>query len=229
MYQPTDVQSYYASYGTSFNPSIEQLTLTNGQQSLDPEKSQSYEVGAKWDPLEGNLSLTAAVFQVEKTNARAQISTGVYELTGKVRVRGAEIGVAGRITPRWQVFGGYTFLDAKIVQASTFDGTQGKVPANTPRNSATMWTTYDSSREWQAGTGVAYMSDRYANNNNAVVVPSYFRWDAMVAYRLPRWEFQLNVQNIANRYNYDALIPSDRGRSVPAQDRTALLTATYRF
>jgi len=51
----------------------------------------------------------------------------------------------------------------------------------------------------------------------------------MVAYRLPRWEFQLNVQNIANRYNYDALIPSDRGRSVPAQDRTALLTATYRF
>ena len=229
MYQPTDVQSYYASYGTSFNPSIEQLTLTNGQQSLDPEKSQSYEVGAKWDPLDGNLSLTAAVFQVEKTNARAQISTGVYELIGKVRVRGAEIGVAGRITPRWQVFGGYTFLDAKIVQAATFDGTQGKVPANTPRNSATMWTTYDISREWQAGTGVAYMSDRYANNNNAVVVPSYFRWDAMVAYRLPRWEFQLNVQNIANRYNYDALIPSDRGRSVPAQDRTALLTATYRF
>src|SRR5262249_23142419 len=31
LYQPTDTQSYYGSYGTSFNPSLETLTVTNGQ------------------------------------------------------------------------------------------------------------------------------------------------------------------------------------------------------
>ena len=41
IYQPTEVQSYYVSYGTSFNPSLETLALTNGQQSLDPETSRS--------------------------------------------------------------------------------------------------------------------------------------------------------------------------------------------
>ncbi len=175
------VQSYYASYGTSFNPSLETLTLVNGQQSLDPETSRQYELGAKWDLLDGDLSVTSALFEIDKYHTRTQISAGVYELTGNVRVRGFQASVAGRIARGWQVFGGYTFLDAEIVEASALDGTQGKVPANTPRNSASLWTSYDLTREWQVGTGLTYMSDRYTSNNNAVKVPYYLRWDAMIA------------------------------------------------
>src|SRR6185295_14666345 len=74
IYQPTETQSYYFSYGTSFNPSLETLALTSGQQSLEPETSRQYELGAKWDVLDGNLSLTAALFNIEKDNTRSQIS-----------------------------------------------------------------------------------------------------------------------------------------------------------
>ena len=229
IFQPTATQSYYISYGTSFNPSLETLALTSGQQSLDPETSAQYELGGKWDVMEGKLSLTAAIFQIEKDNTRSQISTGVYELTGNVRVQGFQATAAGRLTPLWQVFAGYTYLDAEIVKASALDGTQGKVPANTPKDSASFWTTYRFAREWQAGTGVAYMSDRFASNNNAVRVPSYLRWDAMVAYEQPKYSIQLNIFNLANRLNYDALIPSDRGRSVPGTNRQALLSVTYKF
>ncbi len=229
IYQPTDTQSYYLSYGTSFNPSLETLALTSGQQSLDPETSKQYEIGAKWDLLNGNLSVTTALFQIEKDNTRSQISTGVYELTGNVRVRGFQATMAGRVARDWQVFGGYTYLDAEIVKASALDGTQGKVPANTPKNSASMWTTWNFARSWQAGTGVNYMSERYTANNNAVEVPDYFRWDAMVGYQQPAWGVQLNVFNLTNRLNYDALIPSDRGRAVPGTDLQAMLTVTYRF
>ena len=116
IFQPTDAQSYYLSYGTSFNPSLETLALTSGQQSLDPETSAQWELGGKWDVLHGDLSLTSAIFQIEKDNTRSQISPGVYQLTGNVRVRGFQATAAGRITRKWQVFGGYTFLDAKIVQ-----------------------------------------------------------------------------------------------------------------
>ena len=66
IYQPTETQSYYLSFGTSFNPSLETLALTNGQQSLDPETSRQYELGAKWDLLDGNLSLTAAHLRYRK-------------------------------------------------------------------------------------------------------------------------------------------------------------------
>ena len=80
IWQPGAVQSYYASYGTSFNPSLETLTLVNGQQSLDPESSRQYEVGAKWDLMDGDLSVTSALFEIDKYHTRTQISAGVYEL-----------------------------------------------------------------------------------------------------------------------------------------------------
>jgi catecholate siderophore receptor len=73
------------------------------------------------------------------------------------------------------------------------------------------------------------MSERFAINNNAVQVPSYVRWDATIAYHKPKYDIRLNVLNLANRTNYEQLIPSDRGRSVPGMDRTALLTLTYRY
>jgi catecholate siderophore receptor len=229
IYQPSETQAYYFSYGTSFNPSLETLALVNGQQSLDPETSRQYEVGAKWDLLDGNLSVTTAIFDIEKDNTRSQISPGVYELTGDIRVRGFQVSAAGRLTRDWQIFGGYTYLDAEIVKASALDNSQGKVPANTPKNSASLWTAYDFTKEWQAGTGITYMSDRYASNVNAVKAPSYFRWDAMIAYEQPRYGIQLNLFNLTDRLNYDALIPSDRGRSVPGTNLQALLSFTYRF
>jgi catecholate siderophore receptor len=177
----------------------------------------------------GNLSLTSAVFRIEKTNARSQIAPGEFQLTGDVRVNGFELGAAGRITSRWQVLAGYTYLDAKIVAASPLDGTLGKVPLNTPRNSATLWTTYNVSREWEAGGGLTYMSDRFVNNTNVVSVGSYVRFDATVAYHQPKYDVRLNLLNLANRLNYDALIQSDGGRSVPGIDRTLLATFTYKF
>lgn len=229
IFQPSDAQSYYVSYGTSFNPSLEALTLTNGQQSLDPEKNRSYELGGKWDMMNGDLSLSSAIFQTDKENARSQVSPGVFELAGDVRVRGFEAGAAGRVTRNWQVLAGYTSLDARIVKASSLDATQGNALANTPRHSASLWTTYNLSREWEIGTGVTYMSERFASNNNAVSVPDYVRWDATVAYHQPKYDIRLNVLNLANRLNYEQLIPSDRGRSVPSIDRTALLTLAYKF
>jgi catecholate siderophore receptor len=229
IYQPTEAQSYYASYGTSFNPSLEQLTVTTGQQNLDPEKNRSIEVGAKWDLMDGNLSLTSALFQVEKTNARTQVASGVYQLDGDVRVNGFEVGVAGRITPKWQVFAGYTFLDAKILQAAAFDNTKGKTPANTPRNSATLWSSYKLTPQWEAGGGATWMSNRYANNTNLSEIGGYLRWDATLAYHQPKYDLRLNLLNLTDRRDYVAAIASDGGRAVPGIGRTALLTGTYRF
>ena len=68
-----------------------------------------------------------------------------------------------------------------------------------------------------------------AGNQNTVQVPDYIRWDATVAYHQPKYDVRFNLLNITNRLNYESVIPSDRGRSVPSLDRTALVTLTYRF
>ena len=227
IWQPTDTQSYYASYGTSFNPSLETLTVTNGSQNLPPESNRSYEIGGKWDLLDGGLSVNSSLFQITKTNARTAVSTGVYTLDGDIRVNGFQAGISGRLAHDWLVYAGYTYLDADIVKAA--DGTQGKTPANVPRNTATLWTTYEPFHHWEIGGGMSYMSTRYAANNDLVSVGSFVRWDATVAYRRKQYDLRLNLLNLTNKYYYDSLIPSDGGRAVPATGRTVLLTGTYRF
>jgi len=227
IYQPTDWQSYYFSYGTSFNPSLEALTVTNLTQNLAPEHTKSYEIGGKWDLLGGNLSVTSALFQQEKDNARTQVSATEYSLDGDIRVRGYQAGVTGHLSPNWQVFGGYTYMDATILRAA--DGTQGHVPANTPRNTLTLWTTYNVTPHWEIGGGPTYMSARYAANTNYVQVGGYTRWDATAAYHEKKWDVRLNLLNLTNKFYYDALIQSDGGRSVPGVGRTLLATFEYRL
>ncbi|HZR33936.1 MAG TPA: TonB-dependent receptor, partial [Nevskia sp.] len=229
LYQPSGTRTYYASYGTSFDPSLEQLTVTNGTQAVPPEKNRSYEVGGKWDLFDGNLSLTSALFQVEKNNARSQVSAGVYTLDGKVRVNGAALSAAGRITPKWEVIGGYTYLDPKIVAAGQADGTTGKTPANVPRNNLTTWTSYKPVQQWELGTGLVYSSSRYANTTNTVAVDGFVRWDATVAYHQRRYDLRLNLLNLSDTHYFDSLIQSDGGRAVPGISRTALVTLTCRL
>jgi len=227
IYQPTDWQSYYVSYGTSFDPSLEALTLTSGTQNLAPEHSKSYEVGSKWDLLDGNLSISQSLFQIEQTNTRTQNDDGTYSLDGDTRVRGYQIGASGRIGSKWQIYGGYTYLDGQIVKA--LDGTQGNTMPNTPRHMATLWVTYKPVEHWEIGGGPIYMSARYPATDNVVRVPGYVRVDAMAAYHAKRYDVQLNLLNITNKLYYDQLIASDGGRAVPGIGRTLLATFNYRF
>lgn len=226
IYQPTDNQSYYISYGTSFNPSLEALTVTNGTQNLDPEKNRSYEVGGKWDFLAGDLSVNSALFRVQKTNARTQdATTGLYQLDGDVQVQGFEVGIAGRITKQWQVFAGYTYLDGTV--ESALDGTTGNTLANTPKNTATLWSTYNITHDWEVGGGFVTMSSRYAANNNIVSVPGYTRWDATAAYHQKNYDVRINLLNLTDKYYYDSVIASDGGRATPGISRTVLVTLGY--
>ncbi|OWT65513.1 TonB-dependent receptor [Candidimonas nitroreducens] len=228
IYQPTDWQSYYVSYGTSFDPSLEALTLTRGQtEPLEPATNESFEIGSKWALLGGNLSVTQSLFQINQKNAAIKDVDGNYTAEGKIRVRGYQVGVAGQITKKWQVYGGYTYLDSEIRQA--YDGTEGNTVANTPRNTFTLWSTYKVAPHWEIGGGPTYMSSRYAANNDLVTVPGYTRWDAMVAYHAAKYDIRLNALNLTDKRYYDGIIQSDGGRAVPGIGRTFLATLDYRF
>ena len=229
IWQPDAAQSYYASTSTSFNPSLEQLVSTTGiSQPLPPQQNRAYEVGGKWELDDGALAINAAVFRIDQTNSRSQNSDGSYSPTGTVRVTGGRLGATGRVSRQLQVFGGYTLLQARIVDAVAV-GTQGRVPLNTPRDSLTVWAAYALTPQWELGLGVAALSARWANNTNTVQVPSYARWDASLTYRQPRYDVRLNLFNLSNATYYDALIQSDGGRAVPGSGRSALLSMNYRF
>jgi catecholate siderophore receptor len=229
LWQPGPWQSYYLSYSTSFNPSLEQLTSTTGlSQPLPPEKNRAYEAGGKWDLAAGLLSVDAALFQITQSNSRSQNTDNTYTATGTIRVNGLRTGASGQLAHGWKLFAGWSLLDAEIVNGIAV-GTQGKVPANTARQSATLWTTFDLAPHWQLGGGSVAQSSRYLNNTDLVRVGGYARWDGMLAYVQPSYDIRLNVFNLANKAYYDALIQSDGGRAVPGSGRSAMLGLSVRF
>ena len=231
LYQPNEDQSYYLSYGTSFDPLLEQMTFTNGTAGLPPTKTRSYEVGAKWDLLNDKLSVTFAAFNEKENNVYSVDGSGDYIPSGNWLIKGFSLGAVGHITDKLQISSGFMHLDAHVF--GTVDGTAGSIPGNTPKNTANIWATYALGKAWEIGGGAFYVSQRFvadsATSRDLVSVPDYTRIDATVSYHQPKYDIRLNILNLTNKDYYDALIQSDGGRAVPGIGRTALLTGTYRF
>jgi catecholate siderophore receptor len=228
IYQPDDRQSYYVSYGTSFNPSAEALTISAANVNLEPEENRSVEIGAKWDLLDGKLALTAALFRIEKTNARSvDAVTGDTQLSGETRVDGFEIGASGQIATHWQLFAGYTYLDGKIVELRETAGVRdGNTLPHTPEHSASLWTVYGFAPAWEVGGGVVYSAERYLNTANTSLIDGYVRFDATVAYKQKTYDLRLNLLNLNDEEYFEA---SSASRATPAKGRSAVGTLTYRF
>jgi len=231
VFHPTPTQSYYFSFGTSFNPSAEALALAANNADTPPEKNRNFEVGGKIGLFDDTLSFQGALFRLEKTNARTLDPVTLLQvLQGAQRVQGFELGVTGRPLPRWNLFVGYTYLDSKFLEALDLQNNvpiQGKQLQNTPRHSATLWTTYDIGEKWQVGTGVFFVGERFANTSNTNLVPKTVRWDATVAYQLNKnLQLRLNAINLTDELYFDGIHPS---HVVPGAGRTFILSGNFRY
>ncbi|MEA2564088.1 MAG: catecholate siderophore receptor [Acidobacteriota bacterium] len=232
VYKPRPNGSIYVGAGTSFNPSAEAATGLNLSAStveLEPEKSRGYELGTKWDLLGSRLSLSAAAFRTEKTNARTPgILPGDLPtvLQGEQRVEGMELGVSGALNSRWQAFLGYTWMASEVLKSNT-PAEVGRELANTPEHSASLWTTYRLRSNVEVGGGAQYVGDRFNNNTGTRVAPDYLLFDAMAAYDLSeRFTLRLNVSNLAGERYIDRV---GGGHFVPGAGRSVALTTALRF
>jgi catecholate siderophore receptor len=225
------MQTYYVAYGTSFNPSAEALTLAANTVDTDPEKTRSFEVGAKWELFKNALSLRAALFRIEKTDARtAEPGSTIQTLDGTQRSQGFEIEVVGRVLPNWNVFAAYTYLDTEVLESKDVAGgirVQGKELIAAPENTATLWTTYDFNPQWQVGGGFTSVGPRWGNNVNTNQVPGYAKGDATIAF-FPRKDIELrmNVLNLTDERFFEQVY---QGHTVPGAGRSVIFGASFRF
>jgi catecholate siderophore receptor len=211
IFKPTKETSLYASYATAATPP--NSLLGEGREdnalpttdsainlaildSLKVQKTRSYEVGAKASLFHEKLALGLAVFQTDIQNARVQIDANTVGFFGRTRIRGVELTASGMVLPGWTIFGGYTFLDTRIIDAGF---TALTAPANgaalaqvvyvpsvsngqqvpqTARNSFTVSTDYAVTKKLSVGGGAifmdtqisGYVDNRFATQTTAGVV-----------------------------------------------------------
>ena len=239
VYKPAEKATLYASFSTSSNPSGEQLdgsgVVYNGlaatTQNLDPERNKAFELGGKLELANGELLLTAAAFSTVKSNAREQVTPGVFDLVGKLRSRGFEVGVNGNVTPKLSLFGGYTYLDATIRKSAT-PANVGRRFANIPKHAVSLLATYKLTKNFAFG-GQAYHQSNIHGGLAAAgtsTIPGYWRFDAVARLKVMNHaELRLNVLNIADKRYYEAIYTSASPFTFVAPGRSANLALTVDF
>jgi iron complex outermembrane recepter protein len=86
----------------------------NANQFLSPYHDQEYEVGAKY-AFTPQLLATVALFHMTRPLAETDSVTNIFEVVGTQRNNGAEFFVQGSIVPQLSVFGGVTYIDARLI------------------------------------------------------------------------------------------------------------------
>jgi catecholate siderophore receptor len=203
--KPTPQQSYYFSFGTSFDPSAEALTLTAKTANLGPVKAKTFEVGAKNSWLDGALTTTGAVFRIEVDNAQTNDPENptITVLNGNQRVDGLELGASGYLTQHWEIVAGYTYLDGKTVSSGTA-AYVGKAMPNVARNAMNLWSEYELTDAWEVGIGGNWLDRRFADSAETAILPGYVVINAMASFKVSKnVALQLNAYNLANRLYYD--------------------------
>ena len=228
IFKPVPDLSLFASYSQSFLPrSGEQfLALSTVQANLEPERFVNHEVGFKWE-VRPRLNVTAAVFQLDRTNATTPDPSNplVNINVGATRTQGVEVSVTGRVTSAWQVSTGYAYQEAAL------KGNDRVRLAQVPLHQLSVWNRYEVSDRIGLGLGVVHQSSQFATIRTTAAttrLPSFTRVDAAVYVDVsPSVELQLNVENLLDETWFaDA---HNNFNISPGAPLNARLTLTTRF
>jgi iron complex outermembrane receptor protein len=109
VYKVSDALSFYAAYGENFRP----LSGATDENGLDPNQSESAEVGVKFALNDGALSGTFAVFDVKQSNIATFDADFNATAIGEAASKGAELDITGNITDTLSIWVSYSYVDAE--------------------------------------------------------------------------------------------------------------------
>lgn len=244
-YTLTEQINVYGTYLTGYQPQSNTVTLMpntgsfTGSESaakFKPLISDLKEVGMK-AKLFGKTMLSVAFYEINQknvlVNANNPAEPDQLDQRGADRSRGFETEFSGFITPQWSIYGGYSYIDARIIRNAN-PLLEGQRKENTSKNSANLWTRYNFSnktalKNFGIGMGMLYQSSKIPWFTRDFEVPAYTTLDAALYYSLYRSKIQLsvNINNITNT-NY-WLGAQSYLRLFPGAPRNYLVTAMYKF
>ncbi len=258
--KPVKISSIYFAYATAADPVGDELDATsssyggfastqNEAQIFGPQKSRSYEIGNKWGLFKEHLLATAALFQTDVTSARETAPANLPGYTsGQIvpgaayRVRGVDLELAGKITSRWSVLGGFVAMGPKVTK-SIVPSNVGLQLANIAPQSFNLLTKYQVKRKLEFGGQMVFDSKieggsllaanggiAYPGAPNPTFLPPHWRFDLFAEQRINAYaSLKLLAQNLTNKTYYDSLYQSSQPFVRVAPGRAIYLSLSFHF
>lgn len=233
VYKLTPAVSLFANYSQTFMP---QSSIASYIGDLPPETSNAYEVGAKFDLLEG-VTANIALFDIHKRNVLYTESIGgetIAKTAGRVRSQGVEVDLAGSLTENTNIIASYGYTDAKVLEDPDY---AGKPLPNVPRHTGSLFLTYDIHNAFAGNTltlggGGHGVSRRSATNGADYYLPGYFVADAFAAYKMKLQypvTLQVNVKNLFDKTYYTSSIATNNLGNQIGDPREVQFTVKMEF
>jgi iron complex outermembrane recepter protein len=189
----------YVSYATSFDPVIGTDIDTN---TLKPTTGEQWEVGLKYQPTSFDGLFSIALYDLTQDNVSVTVTeggvSGIRQI-GQVKSRGIEIEGAAEIAMGWSVKAAYSYNDAE--QVGTNDG---KMPANMPRHSGSVWLAYDFAEDTalaglSVAGGIRYIGERFGDNANTASLDPVTLVDLAAKYKVTdKATLAVNLNNLTD-------------------------------
>lgn len=236
VYAPNKLLSFYAAYGKGFRPNTGQDV---NNVPFTPERSKSYEIGAKFQDPNGYISGTLALYTMEKSGILTSdpVNTGFSMAIGKAKSKGVELDVNGKLPGDIKYWLSYAYTDAKMAN-SILDPDFGlPVPAGAPllgipKNSGNLLLFRDfdlkNDQVVSIGGGVNYVGERLGETGTSFMLPSYTLVKIFASYEPSQnWKLYAEVNNLFDKTYFPASY--SRLWIMPGTPRTFTLKATYSF
>ena len=171
----------YLTFGSSFDAKI--LSPASGVEK--PETAEQVELGFKYAPDGAPFSLSAALFQIDRTNVVVGAFAPFNQL-GEVRARGFEVEGSYDFGNGLSIEGAATFLDTEVTEDSD-PALVGKTPTLIPEREISLFAQYafDGGTRLDGltlGAGVRHRGESYANASNSLTVPESTLVDVFASY-----------------------------------------------
>jgi iron complex outermembrane receptor protein len=179
---------------------------------LAPYRSREYELGYK--VALARIDLTAALFRIERPFANIDPLDDVFKISGQQVNRGLELSAIGRITDSLRVFGGVTFLNARL-EDTPLASTNDKLYVGAPKIKGNVLLEYQVPQlaGLVATCDYQFSSDRAGNDKNSFMVAGYnlldigMRYSSTIAGK--QTTLRLAVDNLTDRHYWSTISPSN--------------------
>lgn len=193
----------YVSYSQSFYPNAGIDRFGN---AFEPDEGEQYEVGIRLQPDNARFMLSAAAYQLTRSNVLTPdpANFGFSIAAGEVRARGFEFEAKGQVTRSFSLIGGYGYTDARIIKttvAQVLDSRFSNAPFHTAALLADVNFSAIGMPNLVAGAGFRYVSEKPGNTlvDGTISVPGYTLFDARLAYESDAWRYALNISNLGDK------------------------------
>ncbi len=187
----SDNVQVFGSIGYGFHSNDTRVVITQPDAETLP-RALGIDIGTLWKPVP-RLLLTGTLWHLDLEQEFVYVGdAAVVEPSGRTERMGIEF------SGRWQLLDWlFADIDMNLTKAiALHEPTNANYIPLAPKFSSIGGLTVQTKNNWSGSIRYRTLGDRPANEDNSVIAEGYSVIDALVSYRIKRYEFGINIDNV---------------------------------